>query len=129
MQDIVQSISYISQSSYSHINNNHKQLKFNQIRDLKTIELEIIGLFKDIENIFNTKDFTNIDKALSERSKVLDTTSDLIQKQITRIRTVENSPKNSKLYFGLLLETNDLVKATMSLLELFKEFNEQVDKK
>ncbi|WP_445722165.1 anion permease [Flavobacterium sp.] len=129
LQDIVQSISYISQSSYSHINNNHKQLKFNQIKDLKTIELEIIGLFKDIENIFNAKDFSNLDKALSERSKVLETTSDLIQKQITRIRTIENSPKNSKLYFGLLLETNDLVTATMQLLELFKEFSLYVEEK
>jgi phosphate/sulfate permease len=129
LQDIVQSISYISQSSHSHINNNHKQLKFNQIRDLKTIELEILELFKDIEDVFNDKNFDNIDRALSERGKVLDTASDLIQKQITRIRTNENSPKNSKLYFGLLLETNDLVKATMNLLELFKEFNEYVKNK
>ncbi|KIX20916.1 phosphate:sodium symporter [Flavobacterium sp. 316] len=129
LQDIVQSISYISQSSHSHINNNHKQLKFNQIRDLKTIELEILELFKDIEDIFNSKNFSSIDRALTERKKVLETISDLIQKQITRIRTIENSPKNSKLYFGLLLETNDLVKATMNLLELFKEFNEHVEKK
>ncbi|UOX35422.1 inorganic phosphate transporter [Flavobacterium sediminilitoris] len=129
LQDIVQSISYISQSSHSHINNNHKQLKFNQIRDLKTVELEILELFKDIEDIFNSKNFSSIDRALTERKKVLETISDLIQKQITRIRTIENSPKNSKLYFGLLLETNDLVKATMNLLELFKEFNEYVEKK
>jgi hypothetical protein len=27
------------------------------------------------------------------------------------------------LYFALLLETNDLIKATMNLLELFKDFN------
>ncbi|KIX20915.1 phosphate:sodium symporter [Flavobacterium sp. 316] len=129
LQDIVQSITYISQSSHSHINNNHKQLKFNQVRDLKTIELEILELFKDIEGIFNSKNFNSIDRALSERKKVLETISDLIQKQITRIRTIENSPKNSKLYFGLLLETNDLVKATMQLLELFKEFNLYVSEK
>ncbi|WP_338409006.1 hypothetical protein, partial [uncultured Flavobacterium sp.] len=59
---------------------------------------------------------------------LLDAISNLIQKQIDRIRTTENSPKNSKLYFGLLLETNDLVKATMNLLELFKEFNEHANK-
>ncbi|BCY28169.1 inorganic phosphate transporter [Flavobacterium okayamense] len=129
LQDIVQSISYISNNAYSHINNNHKQLKFNQLRDLKTIELEILELFKDIETVFGSKKFDNLDKALSEKGKVLDTISDLIQKQITRIRTTENSPKNSKLYFGLLLETNDLVKATMSLLELFQEFNNHVESK
>lgn len=129
LQDIVQSISYISNNAHSHINNNHKQLKFNQLRDLKTVELEILELFKDIENVFGSKNFDNLDRALSEKAKVLDTISDLIQKQITRIRTTENSPKNSKLYFGLLLETNDLVKATMSLLELFQEFNNHVESK
>jgi hypothetical protein len=55
---------------------------------------------------------------------LLDTVSELISKQIHRIRTTETSPKNSKLYFALLLETNDLVKSIMNLLELFKEFNE-----
>ncbi|MEQ3662629.1 MAG: inorganic phosphate transporter [Flavobacterium sp.] len=123
LQDISQSMSFIAQNGYSHINNNHKQLKFNQTKDLKSVELHILNLFKDIETIFNNKDFDNIDAILSERNVTLDKISDLIQKQIERIRTTENSPKNSKLYFALLLETNDLIKATMNLLELFKDFN------
>ena len=123
LQDIAQSMSFIAQNGYSHINNNHKQLKFNQTKDLKSVELHILNLFKDIETIFNNKDFDNIDAILSEKNATLDNISDLIQKQIERIRTTENSPKNSKLYFALLLETNDLIKATMNLLELFKDFN------
>ena len=55
---------------------------------------------------------------------VLNTVSELITKQIIRIRTTETSPKNSKFYLALLLETNDLVKSIMNLLELFKEFNQ-----
>lgn len=129
LQDMTQSLSYIAQNSHSHIDNNHKQLKFNQTRDLKSVELHILELFKDIESIFDSKDFDNIDKVLAKKEDVLNRISDLIQKQIERIRTTENSPKNSKLYFGLLLETNDLIKATMNLLELFKEFNEYANKK
>jgi hypothetical protein len=37
----------------------------------------------------------------------------------------ETSPKNTKLYFGLLLETKDLITSTMSLLQLFQEFNQE----
>jgi phosphate/sulfate permease len=129
VQDIVQSISYISNNSHSHINTNHKQLKFNQLRELKTIELEIMELFKEMEEIFISGNYENIDKVIEDKSKFLETVSVLIQKQIKRIRTSENSPKNSKLYFGLLLETSDLVNATMSLLELFKEFNNYVETK
>lgn len=129
LQDMVQSIGFITNTSYSHINNNHKNLKFNQIRDLKSIDNQLKLLFEQLEESFKSEDFSKLDMVLEEKSVLLDLISELIQKQITRIRTTENSPKNSKLYFGLLLETNDLVKATMSLLELFKEFNEHVDKR
>ncbi len=122
LQDMIQSLAFITQNSYSHINNNHKQLKFNQIRDLKTIDNDIENLFSKLEIIFENKSFEKLDEVIIEKSVILENVSELIQKQITRIRTVETSPKNSKLYFGLLLETNDLIKATMNLLELFKEF-------
>lgn len=128
LQDMVQSIGFITTNSYSHINNNHKSLKFNQVRDLKSIDNELKSLFGRLESSFTKEDFSELDEILKEKNNLLDTISLLIQKQIDRIRTTENSPKNSKLYFGLLLETNDLVKATMNLLELFKEFNEHAKK-
>jgi hypothetical protein len=128
LQDMVQSIGFITTNSYSHINNNHKSLKFNQVRDLKSINNELKSLFERLESSFSKEDFSKLDAILLEKNNLLDAITLLIQKQITRIRTNENSPKNSKLYFGLLLETNDLVKATMNLLELFKEFNEEVNK-
>ena len=34
-----------------------------------------------------------------------------------RTRTEESSPKNTTLYFSVLLETKDLLNATMNLLE------------
>ncbi len=129
LQDMVQSIGYIATNSYSHIHNNHKQLKFNQIRDLKSVDNKLKHLFDRLEVSLQKEDYSQIDEILNEKAGLLESISELIQKQIIRIRTTENSPKNSKLYFGLLLETNDLVKATMNLLELFKEFNKQVENK
>jgi phosphate/sulfate permease/uncharacterized membrane-anchored protein YhcB (DUF1043 family) len=129
LQDMVQSVGFITSTSYTHFNNNHKSLKFNQIRDLKSIDKQLQSLFSRLEDGFYTEDFSKLDELLEEKSTLMDISSNLIQKQITRIRTTENSPKNSKLYFGLLLETNDLVKATMSLLELFKEFHQYISLK
>lgn len=123
LQDMVQSIDFITTNSYSHVNNNHKQLKFNQIRDLKTVDEQLQQLLRLLEDSFKTEDFYKIDLILNDKQVLLDTVSELISKQIIRIRTTETSPKNSKLYFSLLLETNDLVKSIMNLLELFKEFN------
>ncbi|MGM0932089.1 MAG: anion permease [Bacteroidota bacterium] len=125
LQDMVQSIGFITRNSYNHVNNNHKNLKFNQVRDLKKVDEKMQVLFDDIKDTFDNHEFSNIEEILAEKQQLLDYVSELIQKQINRIRTSETSPKNTKLYFGLLLETKDLISSTMSLLQLFQEFNNE----
>ncbi|PTX44422.1 phosphate transporter family protein [Christiangramia gaetbulicola] len=122
LQDMVQSIGFITRNSYNHVHNNHKNLKFNQIRDLKKVDDKMQILFDEITETFDNHEFGNIDNLLSEKQDLMEYVSDLIQKQIQRIRTSESSPKNTKLYFGILLETKDLIGSTMSLLQLFQEF-------
>jgi phosphate/sulfate permease len=124
MKAMVQSTGEITRSSYKHVRNNHKNLKFNQIRDLKSIDREMQLLFDDIIETFDNNDFGRIDDILNDKRQVKEKVSGLIQKQIERIRTSETSPKNTKLYFGLLLETKDLITSTMSLLELFRDYYE-----
>lgn len=126
LQDMVQSIGYITRNSYKHVNNNHKNLKFSQMRDLKTIDEKMQVLFDDIKEIFENQSFESIGYVLGEKKVLLDQVSGLIEKQIVRIRTLETSPKNAQLYFGLLLETKDLIASTMALLELFREFHSEV---
>lgn len=129
LQDLTQSLNFITLQSFNHINNNHKQLKFNQIRDLKNIDLQLQEFLDKVEEMFQQKNFVHLEETLKNKSNLLDFVSELIQKQISRIRTTETSPKNSKLYFGLLLETNDLIKSTFSLLELYKEFYQHAKSK
>ncbi len=54
---------------------------------------------------------------LNNKTAVYDLVKEKIQKQVERTRTEEGSPKNTTLYFSLLLETKDLLNATMNLLE------------
>ncbi|MFV8280229.1 inorganic phosphate transporter [Christiangramia marina] len=128
LQDMVQSISFIARNSYNHVHNNHKNLKFNQIRDLKKVDDRLQVLFDELMLTFNNNEFDKIDSLLNEKQELLDYVSDLIQKQIKRIRTSESSPRNTKLYFGILLETKDLIGSTMNLLQLFQEFYQEARK-
>ena len=41
-----------------------------------------------------------------------------------RTRTEESSPKNTTLYFSVLIETKDLLSATMNLLEEYYTAND-----
>jgi len=68
-------------------------------------------------------DFSKIDEIIKEREDIQEYINNLLDKQIDRIRTSENSPKNSRLYFSILLETNELISSTFKLMRLHKEFD------
>ncbi|MCF6294970.1 MAG: inorganic phosphate transporter [Flavobacteriaceae bacterium] len=117
LQDIVQSLEYISKVSHKHVNNNHKKLKFNQIKELKQVDDALEILFNDTKKAFDSRSFEQIGSLLKNKRVVYDLVKEKIHAQVTRTRTEEGSPKNTALYFSLLLETKDLLNATMNLLE------------
>ncbi len=117
LTDVVQSLEFISKASYKHVNNNHKALRFNQIKDLQEIDQLLEELLSEIEDIFQKKEFIRIEKVLNNKEKIFSSLTQKIEKQIARTRTEESSPKNTTLYFSLLLESKDLVKALMNLME------------
>jgi len=118
LTDITQSLEFISKKSYKHINNNHKALRFSQIKDLQEIDDLLESLLAEIEEIFNNRKFDRISYVLDRKQEIFAMLSEKIRKQIARTRTEEaSSPKNTTLYFNLLLETKDLVTAIMNLME------------
>ena len=117
LQDMSQSLEYISKVTHKHINNNHKKLKFSQIKELKEIDDKLEILFVDTEKAFKSGSFEEIGTIIDEKKEVYDLVKDKIMEQVKRTRTEESSPKNTTLYFSVLLETKDLMNATMNLLE------------
>lgn len=122
LQDSAQSISYISRASFKHVNNNHKNLKKGQLKDLKEINNQLSLILDNVSNIFKSRSFDDLDPILMEQRALSINVATSVEKQVARIRTDETSPKNSTLYFSILLETKDLLKALMSLLETYEEF-------
>ena len=122
LQDVAQSISYISRASYKHVNNNHKNLKKGQLKDLKQIDEELSALLLKVADVFEKRTFDNLSDILIEKQELFKNVSASIEKQVARIRTDETSPKNTTLYFSLLLETKDLISALMNLLNTYEEF-------
>ncbi len=119
LQDITQSLEYISKVSHKHVNNNHKKLKFNQIKELKEVDARFEVLFNNTKAAFDTRSFEEVGNILSRKSEIISLVTNKIQKQVERTRNEESSPKNTTLYFSILLETKDLLNATMNLLEVY----------
>lgn len=123
LQDVAQSISYISRISFRHVNNNHKNLKKGQLKDLKAIDNQLTEILGKVSSVFELRAFDDLEEILIEKQDLLKDVSDSIEKQVTRIRIEESSPKNTTLYFSILLETQDLITALMSLLQTYEEFH------
>ncbi|HET8736705.1 MAG TPA: inorganic phosphate transporter [Pricia sp.] len=119
LTDIAQSLEYIGKVSHKHVHNNHKKLKYNQIKELKEIDNKLEEIFNNTRQAFDDRSFEQIEQVLKRKQELFDLVTQKIEKQVARTRTEESSPKNTTLYFSLLLETKDLMKVVIDLLEMY----------
>ena len=124
---MTQSLAYIAKVTHKHVHNNHKKLKFNQIKELSQINDAIEHLFSEAMDAFKDQSFEKINAVIAKKAGILESLKSNIEIQVKRTRTEESSPKNTTLYFSLLLETKDLLNATISLLqEYHREYDSSI---
>lgn len=120
LTDVAQSLDFISKKSYKHVNNEHKKLRFNQIKDLQQVNEMLSKVLSEIEEVFTSRKFERINYVTAQKPEIMNELNAKIQKQIERTRTEESSPKNTTLYFNVLLESKDLVTGIMNLMEEYQ---------
>ena len=127
--DLVEDLSYLSNVSYKHVNNNHSGLKKTQIQDLNEIYESLSSLFKEgIEAFsleFSEKEFQDV---LVQKSENFELLNSKIDAQILRTQS-ETSPKTTALYFNILIRTKDLILHKYSLIEEFFQVTKDVKSK
>jgi phosphate/sulfate permease len=119
INDIAQSLEYLSKKSFKHINNKHRKLKLSQIKDLTELNQTLDILSSDIIKVFKDKKFNKIKLILDKKNEINSVISKMIGLQVERTRNddSDSSPKNTTLYFNILLETKELIKNIMSLMD------------
>ena len=127
LQDLGQALEYIVKISHKHVNNNHKKLKFSQIKELKEVNSFIGEILLTSKKVFKNEEFEKIEDILSKKDATNTFIEDKIQIQVERTRSDESSPKNTTLYFNLLLKTKDLINLTFKLnQEYYNAFDKDV---
>ena len=129
LQDMVESLKSINKLSFNHVNNNHKKLKFTQMNELSKISKATEEMFFKACEILKNQSLEKIDSLISEiviRKNLLRNSHEA---QVIRTRNDESSPKNTTLYFSLLLETNDLLKVISILLGEYNSSYKLISKK
>ena len=116
LTDMVQSLEYISKKCHKHVDNNHNALSTGQMLDLREVQGALSSLISDAEKAFKEKNFSVLKKSINKEEELLSVISEKIDSQISRTRSDEQSPRNTTLYFNILIETKDLVKAIQSII-------------
>jgi phosphate/sulfate permease len=121
LQDIAQSSSLITKVSFKHVNNHHKKLKKRESEELLQITSTLEALLARISKIFDSRDFSMIvPEIIEEKRELLSEVQSAIQTQVERTREKEStSPKNTTLYFVILIEIKDLMQACIDVLNLY----------
>jgi hypothetical protein len=118
LTDIGQSIELITRKSYKHVINNHKSLRFSQIKEFQEINKSLNNIFINLHEIYKSMTFDQLESHLEEMKALSENISTKIDNQVSQTRSQESSPKNTALYFSLMLETKDLVDSSTKLVEL-----------
>ena len=128
LQDMTQSLNYITKLSHKHVNNNHKKLKFNQIKELSEISQTVKRFFEETKQIFEIQAFDKSSSVVEQKTAIDVSLKKNIDSQVLRTRNEDSSPKNTTLYFSLLIETKNLMNAIAGLVEEYNtKYNQSLD--
>lgn len=119
IQDITDDLEYIVKKSYKHVNNDHSKLKLSQVRDLQSVYELTEGVFHEAMEAYNNNSEAKINLVLENRREILMQLDEKINNQIALTRNEETSPKNTTLYFNILLKSKDLYLHKLSIMQTF----------
>ena len=119
IQDITDDLEYIVKKSYKHVNNDHSKLKLSQVRDLQSVYELTEAVFHEAMEAYKNNSEAKINLVLENRKDILKQLDEKINNQIALTRNEETSPKNTTLYFNILLKSKDLYLHKLSIMETF----------
>ena len=76
---------------------------------------------------FDNNSVIEIEKILATRDKIKEMIQKKINAQIELTRKVETSPRNTTLYFNILLKTKDISKIKINIVEEFYNTYKQIN--
>lgn len=119
LQNISQSVQFISDRVFDHINNLHRPMQKEKIESLHDLANQMKELFVEISDMMLEDKKAN-DNEIGNRQQTILSLIDLLEKKhITSVREDESTPKNSMLYIGILMECRDILSDLDGLTNLY----------
>lgn len=122
LREINHCISYITQPSYEHVENNHKPLVPLQIEELSRLNGEVSLLFSEIISMLSRKNYEDFDLIVNRQQNIQRIVEETRKKQVKRIKNSETGTRNSILFLNILAEIKNLSLFTVNLLKSSRDF-------
>lgn len=122
LRDIAHCITFITQPSYEHINNNHTPFHEEQNEALKALQKRFDSFMKLIMATLKAKRFEDFTPILEGRDEILALITELQKDHLRYLREYHVSTKSSVLYLAILNQSRYLVIHMASLMKALKAF-------
>lgn len=122
LRDIAHCITFITQPSYEHINNNHTPFHEEQNEALKALQKKFDSFMSLIMATLKAKRFEDFTPILEGRDEILALITDLQKDHLRYLREYHVSTKSSVLYLAILNQSRYLVIHMASLMKALKAF-------
>lgn len=122
MQDILQSLSLIVESSTVHVKNNHKPLTKEQCASIARVKVSLSDYLDYLKDIIRNGNFTdaNVQELYIRKKNILLDIETATSKQIEGIMDRKYGFKNTSLYFTVMMELKDLIAVSTRFAKLYK---------
>ena len=127
LNEMTKALAHITRPAFEHIDNNHEGLSKEQTEDLMHINDEVESIYRHINNMLRTGDFSDLDMVLEMRDRLFEAIADAIKSEVTRINENRSNTKASILYLTILNETKSMVLQSRNLLKSQRYFLEHKD--
>jgi len=117
LRETVNCMTYIAQSIFEYVDNNHPPLGPFQLEELKDFSNQVNSFYKEVHKILSQNKFENLDKLVLQQEELFDLIIKLNKRQLKRIKNKENGTKNSTLYMNILSESKNLLLHTIHLIK------------
>ncbi|MBE0650296.1 MAG: inorganic phosphate transporter [Bacteroidales bacterium] len=122
MREMIHSISFVNGPALTHVDNNHKPLKIEQVEELHMLSSYVERFLKMVTESFVNNDFSGQQIILKLQKESIDYLETCRKAQIRRIKGGLVGTRNSVLYLNLLSETKNLLLQTGNLFKSERDF-------
>ncbi len=122
MREMLHSITFFCNHAFEHVDNNHKPLIADQIKELEHLSQHMETILKITLQSIVKEDYSTQPKLLEEQAKGLKHIEEYRKKQIQRIKKKQVGTRNSILYLNLLDETKNLFLQAINLFKAQRDF-------